>query len=293
MVSFPAKGKQRRSHPNLSPRAQASVIYHSIFDYPLTEGELIKWEVGKRVVVNKKIGTKITFGNNYYFISGNEGQVTRRLLRERNYIKKMEIARKAGTILNIIPAVSGVFISGALAMNNAKEKSDVDLLVVTKRGQLWTARAMTLLLFRLLGFPVRKYGEKDERNKLCFNLWLDEGALSWPKERRSLFSAHEIAQTKPIVNKDKIYERFLYSNRWLKSYWPNSVRIVKPPFRRQRKITNLLFFIEALARQSQYLYMKRKRTIETVSKNRAIFHPIDLEPVVLKKFKKGLTGLDK
>lgn len=290
MALFQLRDKLNNKTPNLNPHAQASVIYHDIFEYPLTEGELIKWEVGREVLKNKKAAGKIIFKNGFYFLSGKEGYTFKRLLRERNYINKVTIARKAGNILNHILSIKGLFITGALAMNSADKNADVDLLVITRRGLMWTSRALVLLLFRLLGFPTRKFGDKNEKDKLCFNLWLDEENLSWPSKKRNIFSAHEIAQIKPIINKDNIYERFLYANRWLKDYWPNSVRIIKPKRRPKGKMINLLYLIEAFARKSQYFYMKRKITKEVVGKNKAVFHPKDISSFVLAKFEKGLSG---
>jgi predicted nucleotidyltransferase len=289
MVLFQVKDSLGKIFPKLNSCAQASVTYHDIFDYPLTEGELIKWEAGKDFVGSKKTKTKVLFDNGFYFLSGREGLIHKRLLRERNYIRKLTIARKAGKICNVIPGIVGVFVTGAVAMNNADDKADVDLMVVSKGGFLWTTRALVVTLFRLIGFPVRKFGDSDEKDKLCFNLWLDEEALSWPAKKRNIYSAHEIAQVQPIVNKNNIYERFLYANRWIKTYWPNSVRIVKPKRRSKYKINNILFLGEVVARESQRLYMRRKITKEIIGKNRAVFHPNDMTSLVLAKFEKGLT----
>lgn len=290
MVLFQLRGKLKNNSPDINLRAQASVVYHDIFEYPLKEGELIKWEVGKEIVKDKKAVEKIVFKNGFYFLSGKEGNTFKRLLRERNYNNKTNIARKAGNIIERIPGVIGVFITGALAMNSADKNSDIDLLVIAKRGQLWTTRALVLVLLRLLGFPTRQFGDKNEKDKLCLNLWLDEGSLIWPSQKRNIFSAHEIAQIKPIVNKDRIYERFLYSNHWLKRFWPNSVRIVKPQRFPRASLTNIQFFIEGVARRSQYLYMKKKITKEVIRKNKAVFHPNDISSFVLDKFEKGLSG---
>jgi hypothetical protein len=290
MALFQLRDKLNNKTATLNPRAQASVIYHDIFEYPLTGGELIKWEVGREVLKNKRATKKIIFKNGFYFLSGKEGYTFKRLLRERNYNNKVTIARKAGNILNYIPSIKGLFITGALAMNSADKNADVDLLVITQSGLMWTSRALVLILLRLLGFPTRRFDDKNEKDKLCLNLWLDEENLSWPPNKRNIFSAHEIAQIKPIINKDNIYESFLYSNRWLKRYWPNSVRIIKPKRRSKGKMINFLYLIEAFARESQYLYMKRKITKEIVGKNKAVFHPKDISSFVLAKFEEGLSG---
>ena len=297
MALLQVKGRNKVAASNLSPYAQASIVYHDIFDYPLTEGQLIKWELGKASLRRRKITKQFVFKNGFYFISGHESLVFKRIIRERNYFNKLNITRKAGNILKIIPGVRGAFVTGALAMNNADRAADVDLLIVAKKGQLWTSRLVTLLIFRLIGFPLRKAGYPDQKDELCLNMWLDESSLGWPKKKRNLFSAHEIAQITPIVNKGQIYERFLYSNRWLKRYWPNAVKIQNPKSEIRNKLEFSIFkhlniVLDLVLRASnsiafklQYLYMRRKITKEVVSASRAIFHPNDLEAIILTRFK--------
>jgi hypothetical protein len=283
MVLLQVKDRQSRIS-ELSSSARTSVIYHSLFDYPLKEGELIKWEVAKKIAAKTKSDAAVIHKGGYYFLKGQRGLLLKRTRRERIFPRKMKIARKIGQIINFIPTLKGVFVTGALAMGNADQKSDIDLMFVTNKGALWLSRGLTLLLLKLTGIKTRKYGNPSQEDRLCLNLWLDETALVWPKRNRNLFSAHEIAQVIPLINKNEIYERFLFANRWLKDYWPNSVRIVKP---KKTKIKPLLFWLrpfEALARYSQYLYMRKKITREIIEKNKAVFHPRDIESPLLARF---------
>jgi len=284
MALLPVSVSSKTTSRKLSSLAQAAIVYHDIFDYPLTEGELIKWEVARRVVRGRQFAKKIIFKNGFYFITGRDGLILKRLVRERNSSNKLIIARKVGNILQVVPGIKGVFITGALAMESADESSDIDLMIVTQKGLLWTTRLLAFLILRLFGIPLRKPGQVEQKDKLCLNMWLDEGSLAWPKKKRNLFSAHEIAQVIPIVNKEQIYERFLFSNRWLKKYWPNTVRIIKVPRLKTKRIS-LLVPVETLARWMQYLYMKRKMTNEVVTPHKAVFHPNDLEGIVLTRLR--------
>jgi hypothetical protein len=104
-------------------------------------------------------------------------------------------------------------------------------------------------------------------------------------KKRNFFTAHEIAQIVPLVNKNKSYESFLYKNKWILEYWPGAVGIMGKELRIKEKkigkpfIHNSLFFIlrltEAFAYKLQYLYMRSKMTRETVTPTRAFFHPFD------------------
>lgn len=204
-------------------------------------------------------------------------------MRKRISAKKMSIARKAALILGTFPIIKFVGITGALAMENADDASDIDLIIITQTGTLWTSRALALLSLKAIGFPVRRYQDKDQKDKLCLNMWLDEAVLAWPKKDRNVYTAHEIAQIVPLVNKAKAYERFIFANKWAKEYWPNAVKVQIPKSKITHSSKFLNLFVEPLARKLQLWYMKGKITREVVGSKRAIFHPQDWGKLVLSK----------
>jgi|WetSurSiteA1Bulk_404760.scaffolds.fasta_scaffold00545_4 hypothetical protein len=267
---------------NLAPKYKLAIYYHSLFDFPLKEMELLKWEVAEKVARKNNPNAEIDFKDGFYFVKGKIGVITTRQLRQRNSEKKERLARKYGQYLQFIPTIKAVCLTGSLAMGNASEEADIDFLVITKKGTLWLSRLITLLCLRLISAPVRRFGEKEVKDKLCFNLWLDEANLVWPKGERNIFTAHEIAQIKPLVNKEQTFEHFLFKNSWIKEYWPNAVQIKE--FKKIKVESSVWSFFEPLARSLQMRYMKGKRTKEKVSKGKAVFHPQILSSEILQKF---------
>jgi D-beta-D-heptose 7-phosphate kinase/D-beta-D-heptose 1-phosphate adenosyltransferase len=255
----------------ISPGAASSIVYHDIFDYPLTLTELIKWEAGVTFAPDIAIGSK----NGYFFIASKEGQVLKRLMRKRISARKYEIAKRAGSLLGIIPWIRLVGITGALAMENADEAADIDLLIITRRGTLWLSRLLALFILMAVGFPTRRFGQKDQKDKLCLNMWLDESDIAWPAKDRNPYTAHEIAQIVPLVNKKKTFESFIFANRWLKGFWPNAVMVNTKTKLKTKKPNAVIQFLEALAYLAQLKYMNSKITREVVTPTRAIFHPHD------------------
>lgn len=257
----------------------ASILYHNIFDYPLNAKEIIKWGVGKKGLTLFKKTKEILSKNGLYFLKGRENLLYKKTLRERASHRKIEIAGKNASLLAKFPTVKGVFITGALAMNNAKEESDIDLMILTKKNSLWLTRLITYLVLRVMNSAVRKPNDEEQKDKLCLNIWLDESALSWDKKDRNIYSAHEIAQVVPIVDKENIYQRFLHKNRWILDYWPNAARVQSTKYKVRSgnllstKYCVLCTFFEMLAFKLQYLYMKPKITREVVTLHKAIFHP--------------------
>jgi len=252
-----------------------SLIYHQIFSFPLTNFELIKWQPGKKIK-GYKIG-KIDYGylDGYYFLKKNKNFVYSRVFRKNISLKKIILAKKAAKFLSIIPSIEMIAVTGSLSMLNAKGDSDIDLMIVTKKGKLWSTRFISLLSLTVFGFKVRRFKEKEEKNKLCINIWLDESNLSWPSPDRNFYTAHEIAQIIPIFDKDNTYQNLLNKNIWIKDYWPSAVKIKKLKRIKYTKLNLLEKSFELFLFKIQKIYMNNKRTREVVSKNRAIFHPID------------------
>lgn len=263
-----------------------SVLYHNIFDYPLTFAELIRWSAGKSITGI----TDITSKNGYYFVEGREKLIYKRFLRKRVSLKKMGIAKKASKVLSLIPSVKMVAITGSLAMGNSTNESDIDLMIVTKKGSLWSTRILAYLLLYATRYTLRRPRTKSEQDALCLNMWLDESDLIF--KDHNLYTAHEIAQIVPLINKDKTYEKFLLKNKWVLKYWPNAVRIsskhqVASSMRKQNPLLHATYYVlllfEKLAFFLQYQYMKPKITREVVTKTRALFHPQDWGKIVLSR----------
>jgi D-beta-D-heptose 7-phosphate kinase/D-beta-D-heptose 1-phosphate adenosyltransferase len=249
-----------------------SIKYHNIFDYKLSKDEAFKWQ----------------FRNQKTVVSGKKNKS--RLQREKYSQKKLLIAKKASKLISKIPTVLFVGITGSLAMMNSGKNSDIDLMIITKKNCLWTTRLLVYGLLRVTGYELRKPKLNNEKDMLCINLWLDESDLVWGKKDRNIYTAHEIAQVVPLFNKDKTYEKFLYLNRWILNYWPNSVdakyigRSISyiGNTKTQYTIYHILnTVIEYLAFNIQYWYMKNKITREIVTPTRAIFHPNDWGKKVL------------
>ena len=237
--------------------------YHDIFDYKLTNEEAFKWQYQAQKVI----------------ISGTKNKS--RLQREKYSQKKLIIARKAANLIAKIPTVKFVGITGALAMNNAGRNSDIDLMIITKNGCLWTTRLISYLLTWLFGFKTRRPKNRLEKDKLCLNMWLDESSLVWDKKDRNIYTSHEIAQVIPLINKDKTYEKFLFANKWILKFWPNAVKVENSVRLSNFKSNRSL--IEKIAYELQYFYMKSKITREVVTHTRAVFHPNDWGKVVMEK----------
>ena len=155
-------------------------------------------------------------------------------------------------------------------------------MIVTTSNSLWTSRLLVYGLLLISGFKLRIPRNKNEKNRLCLNIWMDENDLIWREIDRNVYTAHEMAQITPIVNKNKTYEKLLWKNKWILNYWPNAVKISNVSSFPDNRLS-ALSFLEKIAFKIQYLHMSRRITREIVTPTRALFHPNNWGKIVIRK----------
>jgi hypothetical protein len=226
--------------------------YAAVFDFDLTIPELHHW-----LITPKPVSQKVVHKNQR---NTPINKTKKRLHRQKLSTLKLAIATNFAIALNQIPTIRMVAITGSLAMRNVKENHDIDIMIITTKNSLWIS--------------------------ICTNLWLDQKALAIPTDRRNLYTAHEVLQLEPILDKDMTYHRFIKKNAWVKkhlanAYWStlNNQDLVNNKGKTKKfttLINNLISLANKIAFSIQYLYMKPKLTNELVTINQAYFHPRDL-----------------
>ena len=257
-----------------------ALAYADIFDYPLTGKEIHHWAIGESQ-------PKIRATNKFHTLPNRQRLIALRQNKQPWNLQKKALAKKVGKWLQHIPTIQLIAITGALAMNNADKDDDIDLMVITSPNRLWLTRLLVIPLLEILGIRRRPHNSlfviPNSNNKICLNLWLDETALSVPKPQRSLYTAHEVAQIVPIVNKRHTYEKFLSANSWISRFLPN---ISIPNLPNSPNLPNIIAF------KLQYLYMKSKMTREKIGLHFAFFHPRNTGKLVMQEYNKRLKKLD-
>lgn len=280
-----------------------TLLYSDIFDYPLSKEEIWKFLISKNKEDKQSFlkylslkNSSFDYKSNLYFIKGRIEIIKKRQEKEKYSLEKIKFAKKIIQKISLIPTVYFIGISGALAMKNSDKDDDIDLFVITARNSVWTTRLMIVIALNFLRV-YRKRNEENVSNKICLNMLVDDSTLSFSKDRNDLYTAHEIVQIMPIVNKNKTYERFINSNIWIKDFLPNAFS-QKPitPFISKisfiNKVINYLLripIIEFLTRSIQFRYMKERITKETISNNFLAFHPFDYKTHVLNNYKKRIV----
>lgn len=242
----------------------------------------------KRMISQRKIFQREAW------LTGARGISLTQLRSRRN-----ESERKLGLVQELIrsiswlPSIKGIVLTGSVAVGNATKGEDIDLMIVTRSGFLWSTRAVVNAIFATKGV-LRRRGEKETANKLCLNLWLDEDSLVL--QAKTLYVARELIQAKWLINRANIRERMMAANSWAGKFLHS---------RRLRSETNQYLgsrFVEKLFAPIEYcifwlqLFHMYSRTREIVTPHKAFFHPRDTQAFVLGKYqalcrKRGIDSL--
>ncbi len=280
----------------ISRRVLNTLLYSDIFNYPLKKEEIWKYLISPQKISKSdflkelKEEKDISSKKNYYFLKGKEKIVDERIRKEKISLEKIKKAERIAINLSRIPSVKLIAISGSLALKNSNENEDIDFFIVTSRNTLWATRFIAVTTLLLMN-SYRRRGEKSVRNKICLNMLIDEGFLKFSSKRRELYTAHEISQIYPLVQRDKTYLSFQKANSWVLDFLPNAYSVEW----KIRKVGNrnqlvfILKILEPIFKFIQKLYMKGHVTKEEIDDNFLAFHPRDYKKIVLNRYQQMTT----
>ena len=173
--------------------------------------------------------------------------------------------------------VVAVLLTGSAAAHNASWQDDIDLMIVTQPGKLWTARLQLSLWTKMQG-RLRTGQTHQLADTFCLNLWLAADQLTMPKHRQDWFTAYEMLQTQVIWDPDNWRSLWLVHNPWIKQFLPywyqHQLKQLPLPVRTwHRRASNT---VEKWARRWQWHHMQPKQTQEEIGPDQAFFHPHDI-----------------
>jgi predicted nucleotidyltransferase len=180
----------------------ATLVYYDVLDRPLTSWEVFKYlnntglrkskvqsfeydlalqdrssqcqtldSVLETLENSSELKKIIDQKNGFYFLKGRQEIVKERIERQKIADQKWKKAKRVIKLLQLIPFIRLVAVSGSLAMNNTKKESDIDLLIVAKSGRIWTCRGLTTLFIHLIG--QRRHGSLT-KDRFCLNHYLTD-----------------------------------------------------------------------------------------------------------------------
>ena len=141
--------------------ALKTVLYFSIFQYPLTIDEIFSFSNHKQLKDVKNEIRDLTAKNiiyeieSYYMFEKKPELIERRIKGNKAAENVFDKADKVSKFISKFPFVAGVGISGSLSKGYYDPvNGDIDFFVITKENRLWLARTILVLYKKLLLFNI-------------------------------------------------------------------------------------------------------------------------------------------
>ncbi|OGZ58509.1 MAG: hypothetical protein A3F94_02780 [Candidatus Spechtbacteria bacterium RIFCSPLOWO2_12_FULL_38_22] len=161
--------------------------FQALADMPLTLLEIKKYLIKEgsknntplfdiQKSLNHLIKTRLVCGKNgfFYFENARNNKVyINRIEKIKNTHGKWRKFNKINKFLMYIPYIRSISLTGSVALNNASPKSDLDILIESRKNRIWTVRLLTTAVSAI--FLRRRYAKKIN-NKLCFNRYMVENS---------------------------------------------------------------------------------------------------------------------
>lgn len=219
----------------------STFAYFDVFSYPLTPLEVWKWSYadnGQQTTFNHQHTTfgevfsllqlsvylreRIDTDEGFYFLRGSENSVAvrkdRYLMAERKY-QRVQHALRA---FRYLPFIRCIAVCNTLAYSNTRDEGDLDLLVITKPGRIWTARMLATSLAQLLGW---RPDFRHTRDAICLSFFLAEDAFDFrqialvPDDR---YLCYWLDQLVPLYGDASVIDSLRKENAWHAAHLPNA-----------------------------------------------------------------------
>ncbi len=197
--------------------ALKTILYFSIFKYPITKEEIYKFSKGTSTAHIEKelellIAKKIIYKHGEFYTTTNDDKlISRRLKGNEMAQKMMPKAKKVARLIAKFPYVESVCVSGSLSKGYYDAANgDIDFFVITKKDRLWVSRTLLILYKKIFLLNSKKY--------FCVNYFISTNNLEISEKNR--FTATEMVTLIPLYGK-ATYQEFMQHNPWPKQYFPN------------------------------------------------------------------------
>jgi hypothetical protein len=194
-----------------------SVVYASLFEYPLTLAQLRQTLIESTQTPTEILATyagsatlqaSVEYREGFFFPRGQYALVQERRRREARSRRFLARHRPLLALISAMPYVRMVALSGSIAHLNLDGGGDLDLFIVTRGRRVWSVTVAVLVIAKLLR----------QRRLLCANFVVSDERLAL--EQRDLFAASQIIHLKPLAGQD-VYRKLLAANPFVAQFYPN------------------------------------------------------------------------
>ena len=197
-----------------------TVIYASLFDYPLTLDQLhrslIAWAATEQEIAaafdrSRPLQRVIDYRDGFFMPAGRHDLIAERRQRE---LRSRALLTERRLVLRLIcatPFTRVVALSGSIAHMNLEPGGDLDLFIITRGPRVWTVTLAVLLLTKLLRC----------RRLICANFIIADTHLA--VDQQDLFVANQVIHLKPLIGSAAL-DDFWAANPFVARIYPNAGR---------------------------------------------------------------------
>lgn len=194
-----------------------SILYASLFDYPLTLSQLRQTLIESAQTPAQILGAfrrsaalreLVEYRDGYFYPAGRQELVAERRRREGRSRAFLKAHRPLLRLIGGLPYVRLVALSGSIAHLNLERGGDLDLFIVTRGTHVWSTAVAVVLLAKVM----------HRRRTLCANFVVADTALAFAQP--DLFTASQIVSLKPLAGA-ATFQQLLEANPFVGRFYPN------------------------------------------------------------------------
>lgn len=130
--------------------------------------------------------------------------------------KRWKKADLVSWYLQAVPFIKFVSVTGSMSYGTIKPSSDIDIFIIAKTGHIWTCRAFSRSLLKLIG-QLRTGSTIAERaGKICPNRYVTDSYLVINPQNS--YHAQDYTQMVPMFDVGGLYKKFVIANKWMEKF---------------------------------------------------------------------------
>lgn len=213
---------------NIKGAIVETIAFFDLFLFPLTTNEILKYlrvktdyvDVSSELerLVEKKV---VERKGGLFFLPGKGDQEEERKKRYNYSDRKFKIALKMAKIFRFIPWIRLVCVANLIGRDNLRDKSDIDLFIISDKNRLWLTRFFAVLIAKFLNVRPQKNNTKD---KICLSFFISEEQMDMSLVRNGeddIYFNYWFLNLAPIYSRENSYADFIKSNSRILDEFPN------------------------------------------------------------------------
>ncbi|MEI6378819.1 MAG: hypothetical protein WCO55_04105 [Candidatus Falkowbacteria bacterium] len=230
------------SADSLSKAIRHTVLWFSLFDYPLTAAEILNFlplpatadEIAEAL---DNLPAELERKNGFYFPVGRAELINERQRRYNYSERKFRRAKRLFNVFGYLPWIKLIAVANLMGSHNLRDQGDIDIFIITAPRRLWLTRLILAGSLKLLNLrPTANHS----RDTFCLSFLAAADSLDFADLRLpdgDMYFNYWLACLTPLCDKNNAYRQLLDANVWLAQALPN-LHLLEPSARRRLNIRN-------------------------------------------------------